>query len=88
MPYRSKTEITAAILKVAMEGETRTVILYGASLSYTQTVRYLADLTASGLIEYSKKDKTYRTTPKGLQFIAAYDKIIELSDGPITAEIE
>ena len=88
MGYRTRTEITAAILKVAIGGEIMTRILYGASLSYTQTVRYLADLTAIGLIKYSKKDKTYKTTPKGLQFIAAYYKIIELSVGPITAEIE
>ena len=78
MTYRTRTEITAAILRVTVDGETRTKILYGASLSYTQMVRYLADLTASGLIKYSKNDKTYRTTPKGLQFIASYDKLIDL----------
>ena len=69
MRYSTRTEITADILKAALDGGNRTRIQYGASLAYSQFENYIVDLTSIGLLEYSEKDKIYRATPKGLEFL-------------------
>ena len=88
MKYRSRTDIVSQILQIANGGTTKTRIMYGAYMSYGQLKEYLSTLIENELIDFSATENKYRTTPKGLQFIAAYDKLSDLSIGPIAAELE
>ena len=78
MKYRSRTEITAMILEAARIGSTKTKIMYKAYLSYTLVKQYMKFLQENGLIKYDKLTKEYQITEKGIRFLHAYDKIIEL----------
>jgi len=66
-PRRGSLEIAVEILKVALEGATKTQIMYGANLSYSSLRRYLELLEGIGLLE--NKGRVYRTTDKGLRFL-------------------
>ena len=88
MKYRSRTDIVSQILQTANGGTTKTKIMYGAFLSYAQLKGYLRALIENGLIEFSVAENKFRTTPKGLQFMAVYDKLSDLSIGPLSLEIK
>jgi predicted transcriptional regulator len=75
MKYRSRTEIASRILESAASGTTRTKIMYKAYLSYAQLKEYLSVLVENALLEYEKETQTYKTTPKGLQFLKTYSQI-------------
>ncbi len=69
MENRSKDEITALILAAANSGSTKTEIMYEAFLTYEKLTEYCAALLESGLIEYQRGERTYKTTEKGLFFL-------------------
>jgi predicted transcriptional regulator len=48
--------------------------MYGATLSYKQMNEYLPQLISKGLLEYNEK-KTYKTTAKGLEALANFQKL-------------
>lgn len=77
MQYRSRSDISARILEVALEYSTPTKIMYGAYLSYAQLKEYLSVLVVNGLIleDQSGKSRMYRTTQKGRQFLNAYSQM-------------
>jgi predicted transcriptional regulator len=75
MKYRSRTDIASQVLEIANGGTSKTKIMYGAYLSYTQLKEYLALLTDNGLLEYRQADQKYKTTPKGVQFLKSYSQI-------------
>jgi predicted transcriptional regulator len=70
MKYRSRTEITSAILEAAIGGTTKTKIMYKGFLSYNQLKEYLDMLMANRLIA---KDVLgiYKTTAKGIRYVEA-----------------
>lgn len=78
MGYRSRTEIAAEILEIANGGTSKTKIMYGAYLSYSQLKEYLALLIDNGLMEYHQTDQKYHTTQKGLIFLKSYSQIGEM----------
>jgi predicted transcriptional regulator len=73
--YRSRTDIAAAILEIAVDGAIKTKIMYKAFLSFPQLKEYLVVLTAKGLLEYIPTDHEYRTTDKGKQFMRLYKDV-------------
>ena len=75
MKYRSRTDIVSQILEAANGGTTKTKIMYGAYLSYTQLKEYLSVLIENGLMEYQEGEQKYRTTQKGIEFLRTYDQI-------------
>ena len=78
MKYRSRTEITAQILKAAVGGSaSKTNIAYKAFLSYQQLKEYLALLSENGLLDYDQGTNTYRTTEKGARFLKIYERLDE-----------
>jgi predicted transcriptional regulator len=69
LKYRSRTNIVAAILEIALDGTIKTKIMYKAFPSFSQLKEYLAVLQEKGLPEYLATDHEYRTTDKGKQFL-------------------
>jgi predicted transcriptional regulator len=84
MKNRSRTEIIASILQVVNKrGSTRTKIMYGAFLSYTQLNEYLSFMDQMGLIKYDKDDDHTSSnyiviTEKGTHFLDIHDRINQM----------
>ncbi|HXV45815.1 MAG TPA: winged helix-turn-helix domain-containing protein [Nitrososphaera sp.] len=75
MKYRSRTDIAAAILEIALDGSIKTKIMYKAFLSFPQLKEYLSVLEEKGLLEYITTDHEYRTTDRGKQFLKMYKDV-------------
>jgi predicted transcriptional regulator len=82
MKYRSRTEIVSNILIAANGGATKTKIMYKAFLSYAQLKEYLTVLLQNGLLEYEDESTSFKTTSKGIKFLAIYDQLDVLSPSP------
>jgi predicted transcriptional regulator len=79
MKYRSRVEIASNILRVAVGGRaTKTRLMYGAFLSFTQINEYLKFLTSNSLIMTDPQTHVYTLTEKGLQFLNLYDEMTKL----------
>ncbi len=85
MKYRSRTDICSQILEAAVEGTTKTRIMYNAYLSYAQLKEYISVMSENGLLEYQEGEQKYKTTEKGMQFLRAYERMNEMT-GPIGAK--
>jgi predicted transcriptional regulator len=72
--YRSRSDIIGLLLNAANGGgATKTKLMYSAFISFNQLGEYLSLLVENGLIEYEGKH-TYRTTEKGMRFLALQNK--------------
>jgi predicted transcriptional regulator len=76
--YRSRTDIVSEILEAAKGGATKTRIMYKAYLSYAQLKQYLAILLENDLIDHDQSRQTYKTTPKGVRFLKAFEEMGDL----------
>jgi predicted transcriptional regulator len=75
MKYRSRTDIISTILQAAMNGSTKTRLMYSAFISYAQTQEYLQFLTERRLISFEATTAKYTLTEQGLRFLTVYDEI-------------
>jgi predicted transcriptional regulator len=55
-----------------------TEIQFKAYLSYNILKEYLVDLLRCDLIEYIEGERTFKTTPKGIQALQTYNKMVEM----------
>ena len=78
MKYRSRTEIISMILRAAIQGATKTRIMYAAYLSYAQVHEYLQFLEQRGLIWEEEGTELYKLTQKGMDFLRACEELDEL----------
>jgi predicted transcriptional regulator len=78
MKYRSRTEIIAAMLQISNNGATKTRIMYGAYLSYSQVKEYLGFLLQRALLHYEEDRAVYTLTTKGMNFLRAYEEIDQM----------
>ncbi len=78
MKYRGKTEIIAMILQAAVEGATKTRIMYAAYLSFQQVNDYLEFLQGNDLLHYESESGFYRMTEKGLAFLRISNEMNDL----------
>ncbi len=79
--YRSRTEIVSEILELAKgDGVSKTRIMYGAYLSFSQLKEYLNLLLYNGMLVHNKANNKYRTTQKGLDFLKAHNYIDGMLD--------
>ncbi len=78
MKYRSRTDIIAMILQAAINGATKTRIMYGAYLSYAQVKEYLSFLIEKELIRYEEGSAIYKLTQKGVQLLHVYEDISDM----------
>lgn len=74
--YRSRTEIERSILESCVEVSTKTNLMYGARLSYSQLISYLPRLVQSGLI--SKRNNHFVISEKGKQYLEQITKLSSL----------
>lgn len=72
--YRSRNDIIAELLKIALDRTTKTRMMYSAYLSYRQVEEYLPLLLGSGMLELDTKGKKYHTTKKGEHFLEIYER--------------
>jgi predicted transcriptional regulator len=85
LKYRSRVEIVSNILRVAASSKaTKTRLMYGAYLSYTQIEEYLGYLTEQQLITQEPGTNLYALTEKGLQYLNLSDEMSELVALPKT----
>lgn len=77
---RSHLALMADILETAKEDVSKTRIMYGAGLGFSQLNGYMAFLLDRDLLEASKasKNTVYKTTQKGLRYLQFYRRTIEL----------
>ena len=59
----------ATILDAAIDGTTKTKIMYKAFLSYAQLKEYLGVMVENGLLAYEEGEVKYKTTEKGIKFM-------------------
>ena len=79
---RSDLEVAADIIRIS---GSQTAIMYGANLSYAQTLKYLRQLAELALIESVKRDNGrwhYRSTGKGQEFLKLIEKLEVLVGSP------
>ena len=75
---RSRWDIMASVLRVAISGRTKTYIMRKCNLSYRQLQAYLEILLDKGLLEVKLRDvkgnptKIFATTQRGQTFLKAY----------------
>jgi predicted transcriptional regulator len=85
MRNRQKDEIMRDILHTAQGGASITRIMFHAYLTHGQTREYSNLLVENGLLELDKESasmKQYRTTPKGLEFLAAVERMSDILSIP------
>ena len=76
LKYRS---VISSILEVTNGNKVRrTEIQYKTYLSYKLLKEYLIQLLQCDLIEYIEGEKTFKTTPKGMQVLQTINKMEEL----------
>ena len=79
LKYRSRSEIISSILEVTNGNMVRrTVIQFKTYLSYKLLTEYLVQLLQCDLIEYIEGERTFKTTPKGMQVLQMYNKMDEM----------
>ena len=66
------------ILQAAINGATKTRIMYGAYLSYAQVKEYLSFLIEKDLIRYEEGSAIYKLTQKGVQLLHVYEDISDM----------
>jgi predicted transcriptional regulator len=78
MKYRSRTDIIEALLQSAMNGATKTRLMYSAFLSYAQVQEYLKFLLGKQLLSFTEETQEYKLTEQGLHFLRTYREISEV----------
>ncbi|MGB8086041.1 MAG: winged helix-turn-helix domain-containing protein [Nitrososphaeraceae archaeon] len=80
LKHRSRSEIIIASILEVTNGNMvrRTEIQYKTYLSYNILTEYLVHLLQCDLLKYIEGERTFKTTPKGMQVVTTYNKMEEL----------
>ena len=80
MDHRSRVGILTSILAASSEdgGVPIMKVMYLSSLSYKHAKEYLTILTDHKLIEYDKRNYSYKTNKKGLKFLDSIRKVTDM----------
>jgi predicted transcriptional regulator len=78
MQNRQKDEMVRDILSVTNGGSTITQVMFKAYLCHGQAKSYLSELIEQGFLEYDSIERKYRTSPNGLEYLHAAEKISEI----------
>ncbi|HVB12880.1 MAG TPA: winged helix-turn-helix domain-containing protein [Nitrososphaerales archaeon] len=84
MKYRSRGEIISNILRVVASNKaTKTRLMYGAYLSYTQIEEYMGYILQQGLMNQVPETNLYQLSEKGMQYLNLSDELSQLLVAPI-----
>jgi len=77
---RHRLEVIACILREALNGATKTRLVYRANLNFKTLGRYLDFLLSRGLIEARRVGSMtyYQTTAKGRLWLTLYDRMLDI----------
>ncbi|OYT50725.1 hypothetical protein B6U66_05105 [Candidatus Bathyarchaeota archaeon ex4484_135] len=77
---RHRLEVIACILREAMNGATKTRLVYRANLNFKLLARYLEFLMSRSLIEVKKIGSMsyYQTTAKGRLWLTLYERMLDI----------
>jgi len=81
MRNRQKDEIMRDILQTAQGGAGITKIMFHAYLTHGQAREYSSMLMENGLLEVDEERgsmRQFRTTPKGLEYLAAIERMADI----------
>jgi len=78
MAKRNSLEITAEILNLCEQPQTKTRVMYRTNLSWRMLQKYLSQLQSRGLLEVHHSPTKYVTTRKGLKFVKKWRDLKEL----------
>jgi predicted transcriptional regulator len=79
LKHRSRSEVISSILEATNGNRARvTEIQFNTYLSYNLLKEYPVQLIQSDLLEYIEEERTFKTTPKGMQVLQTYNKMDEL----------
>lgn len=78
MTIRNSLEITAEILSLCKEPQTKTRVMYGTNLSWGLLQKYLSRLQSKRLLEVQNSKTRYVTTQKGLKFVKTWKELAQL----------
>ena len=79
MKYRSRGEIVSNILRVVASGKaSKTKLMYGAYLSYSQIEEYMDYILQQALISQVPDTNLYQLTEKGMHYLNLSDEISQL----------
>ena len=74
MRYRNRTDIIAQMLEsAAMDGVTKTKIMYRAYVPHEQISYYIRLLVENDLLTFTQETRHYQTTVKGQRFLESYN---------------
>ena len=76
MKRRNDIDISADILRIAMEGAKKSHIVYKANLNFQVVKRYLERLHKAGLIAFpSFNGRLFQTTSRGKEYLNRYEHL-------------
>jgi predicted transcriptional regulator len=79
LKHRSRSEVISSILEATNGNRARVMgIQFKTYLSYSLLKEYLVQLIQSDLLEYIEGERTFKTTPKGMQVLQTFNKMDEL----------
>ena len=78
LKYQSRSVISSVLEVTNGNKVRRTEIQYKTYLSYKLLKEYLIQLLQCDLIEYIEGEKTFKTTPKGMQVLQTINEMEEL----------
>ena len=79
LKYRSRFEILSNILKVAASNKaSKTRLMYGAYLSYTQIEEYMDFVLHQGLISQVSDTNLYQLTEKGMKYLNLSEEMSQM----------
>ena len=67
--YRTRTDIIEDVLNAALDGASKTKVMYLSYMSGSQLKEYLPLALKLGLLEYDAKQNKYFVTAKGREFL-------------------
>ncbi len=82
MKYRTRTDIIVSMLEAAIQGATKTKIMYSSYLSSHPLKAYLELVITNGLLVYDPTKQRYKTTERGLRLLELYNSIGKLELAP------
>jgi predicted transcriptional regulator len=88
MRYRTPNEIYASILIAAGSGKRMrlTKLIFDCYIPHSAAIKFTATLVQSGLLEFDRLDRVFRTTDKGFKYLELHNEmneIFEVKEEPV-----